>query len=420
MSASPKRPVVVLGISGSIAAYKAVELARLLIKRGVRVRPMMTKAARRFVGPATLAGICGEPVHGDMFAETIAGELHVELAAGADVVALVPATADLLAALAQGRVGDLVRATALCARGPVLAAPAMHPRMWSHPATQRNIRAIEADGRVQLVGPVDGEVASGDHGLGRMAEPAAIADAIFGLLGGRDLVGTHVVVTAGPTVEDLDPARYLSNRSSGKMGFAIAERAAARGARVSLIAGPVSLPTPPAVQRVDVRSALQMKEAMWGALGGEALDGADALVMVAAVADYRPKQTHGTKIKRRGGGIQIDLIDNPDLVAEVGAARSGARPYLVGFALETADDEAIVDIASAKLAAKKVDLDVANHADDAFDKDTNRATLVTATEADALARLPKRQLADRILDRVATAFNAARKSDHAEHSRGSR
>jgi phosphopantothenoylcysteine decarboxylase/phosphopantothenate--cysteine ligase len=401
-------PVVVLGISGSIAAYKAVELARLLIKRGARVRPIMTKAAERFVGPVTLQGICGEQVHSDMFARQIAGELHVELAASADVVALVPATADLLASLAHGRAGDVVRATALCASCPVLAAPAMHPRMWNHPAMQRNVAQLQADGRVQLVGPVDGEVASGDSGRGRMAEPQQIADAIFALMGSpRDLDGKNVVVTAGPTLEDIDPARFLSNRSSGKMGFAIAERAALRGARVTLVAGPVALATPAGVQRVDVRSALEMRDAM-----KRALEGADVLVMAAAVADYRPADPKVEKIKRAGQPtVSIELVQNPDLLAEVGAMRKGASPYLVGFALETVDAATIVGVARGKLERKKVDVIVANHADDAFDKDTNRATLVTATTADALGQLPKRVLADRILDHVSARLDAVGAGD---------
>ena len=280
------RPVVVLGISGSIAAYKAVELARLLIKAGVRVRPMMTKSAERFVGAVTLRGIAGEPVHSDMFARRIAGELHVELAGSADLIALVPATAELLAALAQGRADDLVRATVLCASCPVVAAPAMHPGMWHHPATQRNVATLRSDGRVRLLGPVEGEVASGEVGDGRMAEPHQIAEAILALIaapsasgGVEDLQGLRVVVTAGPTVEDIDPARFLSNRSSGKMGFAIAERAAARGAEVTLVAGPVTLPTPPSVRRIDVRSARQMRDALGAAMRLDAgLDGADVLI----------------------------------------------------------------------------------------------------------------------------------------------
>ena len=399
-AAERDRSTVVLALSGSIAAFKAVQLARLLLEAGVRVRPIMTAAAERFVGRATLSGLCGEPVWSDMFAPEAGGERHVELAASADLVALVPATADLLACLAQGRATDLVRATALCARGPVIAAPAMHPRMWEHPATQRNVAQLEADGRIELVGPVEGPVASGEIGVGRMAEPEAIAAAILARLQGRDLDGLHVVVSAGPTVEDLDPARFLSNRSSGKMGFAVAERAAARGAAVTLIAGPVSLPTPSHVQRIDVRSALEMREALWAALGGEALDGADALVMAAAVADYRPKARSEGKMKRdpAGAPLTLELVANPDLLAEIGAARAGRRPLLVGFALETLEGEALVQEARAKLQRKKVDVVIANHAAEAFEGDENRITVVAVGESQEHPRASKRVLADRVLD----------------------
>lgn len=400
-SASPSaRPTIVLAVSGSIAAYKAVEVARLLKKAGARVLPVMTRSAKEFLGPSTLSGICGEPVREDMWDPSYAGELHVELGRAADVVVIVPATADLLARLASGRADDLLTALALCARGPILAAPAMHPRMWTHPAVARNVATLRADGRVELVGPVEGEVASGERGPGRMAEPAEIAAAALARIGPRDLEGRRIVVTAGPTVEDLDPVRFLSNRSSGKMGFAIAERAAARGAEVTLVAGPVALETPPRVARVDVRGALSMRAAMWEALG-EKLDRADALIMTAAVADYRPAEESATKLKRSAEDTALALVPNPDLLAEVGAARTGARPLLVGFAVETADDAGVVAYARGKLDKKRVDLVVANHAKDSFGREDNRATIVTRDGAEALEVMPKRALADRILDRVA-------------------
>ncbi|MEJ7735154.1 MAG: bifunctional phosphopantothenoylcysteine decarboxylase/phosphopantothenate--cysteine ligase CoaBC [Polyangiaceae bacterium] len=288
----------------------------------------------------------------------------------------------------------------LCARGPVLAAPAMHPRMWAHPATQRNVRALRDDGLVGLVGPALGEVASGERGLGRMAEPEAIVAAAMAALAPQDLRGRRVVVTAGPTVEDLDPVRFIGNRSTGKMGFAVAARAAARGAAVTLIAGPVALATPHAVDRVDVRSAREMRAALWTALGGKKLGGAEALIMVAAVADYRPARTEDTKIKRTPGATSLALVANPDLIAEVGAARRGRSPVLVAFAVETADDAGVVAAARKKLAAKKVDLVVANHAADSFGRDDDRATLVDAAGAQPLGLLDKHALADRILDRV--------------------
>lgn len=400
MSADPSnRPTIVLAVSGSIAAYKAVEVARLLRKAGARVLPVLTRAAREFVGPQTFSGITGEPVVDDMFDPTFAGEKHVDLGRTADLILIVPATADLLARLAAGRADDLVTALALCASCPIVAAPAMHPRMWAHPATTRNVATIVTDGRVTFVGPVDGEVASGERGLGRMADPEEIVRAALGHLEPRDLQGLHIVVTAGPTVEDLDPVRFLGNRSTGKMGFALAERAAARGAKVTLVTGPVVLPTPHGVQRIDVRGALDMQSAMWDALGSN-LDQADALVMSAAVADYRPAETSTTKRKRSAESLDLKLIPNPDLLAAVGAARTKARPVLVGFAVETGDDEAILAYARGKLEKKRVDMVVANRADEAFGRDDNRATIVTHESAEALGVLTKRALSDRILDRV--------------------
>jgi phosphopantothenoylcysteine decarboxylase/phosphopantothenate--cysteine ligase len=396
---------VALCITGSIAAYKAVELARLLVKGGARVQPVMTTSAARFVGPVTLAGITGEAVATDMWDAQFAGEMHVRLAERADLVAIVPATADVLARMAHGRADDLVTALALCARGPIIAAPAMHPRMWDHPATQRNVAELASQKRVQLVGPVSGEVASGDTGLGRMAEPEAILAAITTALSPRDLGGVRLVVTAGPTLEDIDPVRFIGNRSSGKMGFAVAERAAARGADVTLIAGPVSLPTPHGVRRVDVRGAVAMRQALWQALGLD-LSRADALVMSAAVADHRPAEPSATKIKKTDERVSIDLVKNPDLLAEVGAARAKKRPFLVGFAVETERGKALVDYARRKLADKRVDMVVANDASDSFGRDDNRATLVSADGARELPTMSKPSLADVILDRVREALQA--------------
>jgi phosphopantothenoylcysteine decarboxylase/phosphopantothenate--cysteine ligase len=359
----------------------------------------MTASSARFLGPVTLAGLCGEAVAMDMWDVSTSGELHVSIGARADVVAVVPATADFLARLAQGRADDLVAAVALCARGPVVVAPAMHPRMWDHPATRRNVATLAVDRRVVLVGPVHGEVASGDEGTGRMAEPEEIVRAIGAALAPADLSGVRLVVTAGPTVEDLDPVRFLGNRSSGKMGFALAERAAARGAHVTLIAGPVALASPPGVHRVDVRGALSMRDALWAALGPD-LSGTDALVMAAAVADHRPAATSPTKIKKADLGASIDLVKNPDLIAEVGARRAGARPVLVGFAVETGGEEALVGYAKGKLTEKSVDLVVANEASHAFGRDDDRAILVTQSGAEPLGTLSKLALADVVLDRV--------------------
>jgi phosphopantothenoylcysteine decarboxylase/phosphopantothenate--cysteine ligase len=413
---------VALCVTGSVAAYKSVLLARLLVLAEVKVLPVMTSSAARFVGPLTLAGVTGERVQTDMFDPSWPGEMHVDLGARADAILVVPATADVLARMAAGRANDLVTALVLSARGPVLAAPAMHPRMWAHPATRRNVDELHRLGAVALVGPVHGQVASGEEGMGRMAEPEAILQALEIALGSRqsprpapssasprprDLVGVRLVVTAGPTMEDLDAVRFVGNRSSGKMGFAVAERAALRGARVTLIAGPVALGTPEGTTRIDVRSALEMQKALAFVLGPDLRD-ADALVMAAAVADYRPREVSREKLKKTGASWTLELVPNPDLLADIGGRRKGARPFLVGFALETATGEALAEYARRKLEAKRVDLVVANEAGAALSRDDNRATLVTAGAIEPLAVMPKGTLADVILDRVRAALEAAR------------
>lgn len=391
---------ITLAVSGSIAAYKAVLLARSLVTEGAEVQVLFTRSASEFVGEATFAGITGKAVLSNMFAPGVPGELHVELASKTDLLLVVPATADLLARLVQGRADDLVAATVLCSTCPVLAAPAMHPAMWAHPATQRNVELLAADGRVTRVGPVYGEVASGEQGIGRMAEPEEILAAVLVTLAPHDLSGRHVVVTAGPTVEDIDPVRFVSNRSSGKMGFAVAERAAARGARVTLVSGPTHLSTPFGVTRVDVRSAVAMRGAVWQALGPD-LGAADALVMAAAVGDYRPAETHATKLKRGSDRVNLELSQNPDILKEIGEARAGRRPVLVGFAVEADRDDKVIAYARGKLDAKKVDVVVANHADDSFGKDDNRVSLVTRERVEPLPKSSKQEIADRVLDFVA-------------------
>ena len=397
---------VALAVCGSIAAYKAVVVARELVAHGIAVTPVMTASAAHFVGPLTLSGICGRAVVRDMFDASYSGEIHVDLGRQMDLVLIVPATADVLARLATGRADDIVTALALSAQCPVLAAPAMHARMWEHPATQRNFATLRDDGRVKLVGPVSGPLASGESGMGRLADPDAIVTAALVILAGRrDLAGFRIVVTAGPTVEDLDPVRFLSNRSSGRMWFAVAERAAARGAEVTLVTGPVELGTPPSVKRIDVRGAKEMKSALDAALGPD-LGAADALVMSAAVADYAPREQQAHKMKKVGDTAVLELVRNPDLLAGVGAARRGPRPVLVGFAVETAEPDILVAYAQKKLREKKVDLVVANAAAEAFARGTNRATFVTESAAEALPLMSKIDLADQILDRVRSLFAA--------------
>jgi phosphopantothenoylcysteine decarboxylase/phosphopantothenate--cysteine ligase len=386
---------VTLGVTGSIAAYKAAALLRLLRRAGASVEVVLSRAALEFVGPATFQGLNAKPPLGELFDRDHGGELHVDLARNSDAIVIAPASADCLARLATGRADDLIAAIALSARCPVLVAPAMHPNMWSHPATQRNVVTLGRDG-VRFVGPVDGEVASGDRGLGRMAEPEQIALEVSRLFSGGPLSGRRIVVTAGPTLEALDPVRSLSNRSSGKLGFALAERARARGADVTLIAGPVALSTPPGVRRVDVESALSLQRALWDALGPD-LSKADALIMAAAVADYRPKAASESKLKR-SGPLTLELEPNPDLLAEIGARRTAARPVLIGFALETDTDERIVASAREKLTKKRVDLVVANHAAESIGRDDIRITLVGPDTASPFGPVPKAEAAERLLD----------------------
>ncbi len=403
MSDSPPRldgKTVVLCVTGGIAAYKAVVVARLLLQRGAAVQPVVTRSGARFVGKVTLSGICGRPVLDDMWDPKFPGEAHVALADQADAIAIVPATADVLARMAEGRADDLVAALALVARTPLVVAPAMHPRMWAHPATMRNVATLGADGRVIFLGPVHGAVANGDVGVGRMAEPEDIVSAIAAALRPRrDLADRHLVVTAGPTVEDLDPVRFIGNRSTGKMGFSVAAAAAKRGARVTLVTGPVHLATPPGVERVDVRSARDMQRALALALG-EDLGGADALVMAAAVADHRPTVVAESKQKKSADGdgrLSIELLKNPDLLAEIGATRGERlRPILVGFAVET---EGLEAYARKKLREKKVDLVVGNLAAHGFGGDDDVVSFVDETSATEL-RGTKLAIADALLDRI--------------------
>lgn len=389
---------ITLAVTGSVAAYKSVLLLRALQREGANVEIVLTHSAEKFIGAATFSGLLGHAPHVSMF-DTESGELHVELARRSELFVIAPATADVLSRLAHGRADDLLTATALCATCPVLLAPAMHPSMWAHPATERNVELLTRDARVGFVGPVAGEVASGDVGVGRMAEPEAILEAVVGRLGDGDLRGRHLIVSAGPTAEDIDPVRFVGNRSSGKMGFALAAQAAARGARVTLIAGPVELATPAGVTRVNVRSALSMREALWQALTPD-LSGADALIMTAAVADYRPVQQHPTKLKRGSEPLELQLVPNGDLLAEIGAARQGSRPVLVGFALETESGERLIAAARGKLTKKRVDVIVANQPETSIGRDSISGSLVSACETTEFGLISKHEAASRILDRV--------------------
>lgn len=392
----PKR--VLLGVSGGIAAYKACELCRRLREQGIDVQVVMTEAGTRFVTPLTLQALSGRPVRLDLLdpsAEAAMG--HIELARWADLILVAPASADFLARLAAGMADDLLSTACLASDAPLAVAPAMNQAMWRAAATQRNVTTLAADG-VRIWGPGSGSQACGDEGPGRMLEPAELLQRVQQELGGRPLLaGRHVVITAGPTREALDPVRYLSNHSSGKQGFALAAAAAAAGARVSLISGPVDLPTPAGVTRIDVSSACDMLAAAERCCD----DGADVFIGVAAVADYRPARAAEQKIKKSGGdsGLTLSLVANPDIIATI--ARRQPRPFTVAFAAET---ENLLAHARAKLEAKGVDLVVANdvsRADIGFGSDDNGVTLVSPDGDEELPSMPKSALSRLLIERIA-------------------
>ena len=392
---------VLLGITGGIAAYKAAELARLLVTGGAAVRVAMTPAAQTFITPLTLQALTGNPVHTDLLdpaAEAAMG--HIELARWADVVLVAPATADFIARLANGQANDLLSTLCLATRAPVALAPAMNTQMWLHPATRANCEQLTARG-VTLLGPGSGDLACGETGPGRMLDPAELLAAMPELLGGGPLHGVRVLVTAGPTLEAVDPVRYMGNRSSGKMGFAVAAAAARAGASVTLVAGPVTLPTPAGVRRVDVESAAQMHAAVF-----EALDGCDIYIGAAAVADYRPVRAAGEKIKKEAAALSVELERTADILAEVAARDPG--PFTVGFAAETGN---VADYARAKLTAKRLDMIAANRVGEglAFGTDDNELELFWADGGMRLARAPKQELAQQLIEQIAERYDATRR-----------
>ncbi len=350
MSVASSSHRILLGVSGGIAAYKAAELVRLLVKAGAEVQVVMTAAAEHFVGAATFQALSGRVVRRDLWdASAEAAMGHIELARWATRIVIAPASADLLARLAHGHADDLLSTLCLASAAPLSVAPAMNQQMWAHAATQSNLALLRQRG-VEVLGPASGEQACGDVGAGRLLEPADIAAAVLAPQVDNALQGRRLLISAGPTLEDIDPVRFVGNRSSGKMGFAIAHAAQAMGAQVTLVAGPVALPTPIGVQRVDVRSALQMRDAVLQHLAGQ-----DVFIAAAAVADYRPREVAAQKIKKCADTLELQLVRNPDIVAEVAARQD--RPLVVGFAAETNDVEAH---ACDKLARKNLDMIAAN------------------------------------------------------------
>ncbi len=438
--------LVALGVSGSIAAFKAVDLLRLFRAEGADVVVLMTPSATHFVAPLTLAALSRRPVDADVLDLLPDGRIgHVLTADAADVVVVAPATAHWLGAMAHGLAADVVTATCLATSAPVVVAPAMDGDMYAHPATRENVRILRDEFGYRIVEPETGGLASGQVGPGRLATLERIVDAAAEAIAGRsirkpdpadrpprlpgadeplrdadDLVGRHVVVTAGGTVEAIDPIRFIGNRSTGTMGVAVCEAARDRGARVTLVAGTISVPIPSGVTVIHAETAAAMGVALASLVEGSAgRAGFDALVMSAAVADFRPAAPADRKIGRSGAGLTLELVPNPDLLAELGRRVRGLdaegapagtpllpRPVLVGFAAETGD----LGRAAAKLASKRVDLLVANDVSEpgsGFGTSTNRVTIfATDVGPESLPVLPKRVVADRILDRVAALLDA--------------
>ncbi len=388
---------ILLIVGGGIAAYKAAELIRLLKKRGHAVRCVLTDSGAHFVTPMTLAALSEDKVYTTLWDLKDEAEMgHIQLSREADLIVVAPATADLLARMAGGLANDLATTILLATDTPVLAAPAMNVRMWGHVATQRNVAQLRADG-ITVMEPDEGPMACGEFGPGRLPEPAAIAAAIEAALKpvAPRLAGRHVLVTAGPTHEPIDPVRYLANRSSGRQGFAIAESLARLGARVTLVAGPVTLATPPGVDRIDVETAREMADAVADALP------ADAAVMVAAVADWHVAAAP-QKMKKGAAIPVLQLAENPDILARV--AQGPDRPRLVvGFAAET---ERVVEHAVAKRIRKQADWIVANDVSgDVMGGGANTVSLITADGIETWDRLPKPVVADRLAERIADALS---------------
>ncbi|HQR29979.1 MAG TPA: bifunctional phosphopantothenoylcysteine decarboxylase/phosphopantothenate--cysteine ligase CoaBC [Anaeromyxobacteraceae bacterium] len=395
---------VILGVGGGIAAYKACELVRQLVKGGADVRVAMTRNATRFVGELTFQALSGHPVLVDLLdPASDASYGHLELARRADLLVVAPATADLLARLRAGMGDDAVTTTALACTCPVLLAPAMNTRMWEGPAVQENLAALRARGWHQ-VGPESGELADGDVGEGRLADPVEIARAAARLLGPRDLAGRRVLVTAGPTREPIDPVRFVSNPSTGRMGFEVARAAARRGAEVLLVSGPTHLRDPDGVRVLRVVTAAEMADATLGAVSEQ-----DVLVAAAAVSDYRPARPSPSKKKKSDGNESLELERTPDILATLGERLAGAprSPVLVGFAAETED---LVENAREKLRRKRCDLVVANAVGTpgaGFGGDRNRVAIVDADRVEELEGT-KAAVADSILDRVVPILDARR------------
>jgi phosphopantothenoylcysteine decarboxylase/phosphopantothenate--cysteine ligase len=384
-------PRIVLGVTGGIAAYKTCELVRLLVKDGVAVDVVMTQAATRFVTATTFQALSGRPVQIDLFSTGADNAMgHINVSRGAHAIVVAPASANFLAKVAHGVADDLLSTLCLARECPLWVAPAMNVQMWQNPATRRNIDRLTADG-VTLLGPGSGELACNEFGDGRMLEPEQLFEAIAALRMPKHLAGKRVLITAGPTFEAIDPVRGITNSSSGKMGFAIARSAAEAGAKVTMVAGPTSLATPFGVERIDVRSAAQMHDAVIARV-----DEADVFVAVAAVADYTPEVSSDRKLKKRDDALTLTLRPTVDILASVASRPS--PPFCVGFAAESHE---VVALGEEKRKRKKLPLLVANRAQDALGSDDNEVTLLDDRGAHALPRMNKALLARRLVEEIA-------------------
>jgi phosphopantothenoylcysteine decarboxylase/phosphopantothenate--cysteine ligase len=387
---------ILLGITGGIAAYKSAELTRLLVKVGADVRVVMTQAATEFITPLTLQALSGNRVHTTLLdAEAEAGMGHIELARWPDLIVIAPTSANFIAKLADGRADDILSTLVLATKAPIAIAPAMNQAMWSNTATQTNLQILAQRG-MHIFGPAAGEQACGDVGLGRMLEPGEIATLCSELFDPGLLAGLRIVITAGPTQEAIDPVRYISNRSSGKMAYALATEASAAGALVTLISGPVDLATPDRVKRIDVVSAIQMLDASLSAV-----QQCDIFIGVAAVADYRPVQIASQKIKKGSDTLSLELIKNPDIISTIAALEQ--RPFTVGFAAETIDVE---QHGAEKLVRKHLDLLFANDANVTLGSDNTAATALWQDGSLAFGPASKRRVALQMLELVRERYYA--------------
>jgi phosphopantothenoylcysteine decarboxylase/phosphopantothenate--cysteine ligase len=398
MAESSKKSVV-LGVTGGIAAYKAAELVRELARNGIEVQVVMTEAAGSLVAPATFQALSGKPVYTNLWDARVTDNMaHIELSRGKDAIVVAPATADFIAKLAQGLADDLLSTLCLARECPLIVAPAMNRQMWDNPATRRNIERLLRDG-VAILGPASGDQACGEVGMGRMLEAREIAEAVTAFLAPKSLRGARVLITAGPTFETIDAVRGITNRSSGKMGYAVARAALEAGARVTLVSGPTSLTAPAGTQRVDVVSARDMFEAV-----KKRVADTDIFISVAAVADYHVASPRRQKIKKTAGRLRLDLVPNPDILAWV--AGRPRPPFCVGFAAET---ENLRQHAEAKRRSKKVPLLAANLAQRAIGADDNELILLDDKGAHKLPRAPKEVLARQLVTHIAKLYGSRKK-----------